>query len=146
LVLLEDEPITDAEPGEITGVPASVTTVGNTEASSASAQQRVPPGQVDGEETEGDDGQPGEEDTDAADLLVIYELADEVLVVDEQPRYHLARCRWPDHERAEPLPVCEARQLGFTPCDRCRPDTILARKYRAGRATTTAAAEPGSSQ
>jgi hypothetical protein len=143
LILSEDEPITDAE----TRAPASVTAVGNTEAGSASAQQRVAPGQVEDEETEGDDGQPGEEDTDAADLLVIYELADEVLVVDEQPRYHLARCRWPDHERAERLPVREARQLGFTPCDRCRPDTILARKYRAGRATTTtAAAEPGKSQ
>jgi hypothetical protein len=146
LVLLEDEPITDAETGEVTRAPASVTAVGNTEAGSASAQQRVPPGQVEGEETDGDDSEPGEEDTDAADLLVIYELADEVVVVDEQPRYHLARCRWPDHERAERLPVREARQLGFTPCDRCRPDTILARKYRAGRATTTAAAEPGKSQ
>lgn len=146
LVLLEQEPITDAETGEVTRAPASVTAVGNTEAGSASAQQRVAPGQVEGEETEGDDGEPGEEDTDAADLLVIYELADEVLVVDEQPRYHLARCRWPDQERAERLPVREARQLGFTPCDRCRPDTILARKFRAGRATTTAAAEPGKSQ
>ena len=145
LVLL-DEPITDAETGEVTRAPASVTAVGNTEAGSASAQQRVAPGPVEGEETEGDDGEPGEEDTDAADLLVIYELADEVLVVDEQPRYHLARCRWPDHERAERLPVREARQLGFTPCERCRPDTILARKFRAGRATTTAAAEPGKSQ
>jgi hypothetical protein len=145
LGLLEDEP-TDAETGQVTRAPASVTAVGNTEAGSASAQQRVPLGQLEGEETEGDDGQPGEEDTDAADLLVIYELTDEVLVIDEQPRYHLARCRWPDHERAERLPVREARQLGFTPCDRCRPDTILARKYRAGRATTTAAAEPGKSQ
>ncbi|MGH3718944.1 MAG: hypothetical protein ACRDRI_08920 [Pseudonocardiaceae bacterium] len=78
---------------------------------------------------------PSEEDTDAADLLVVYELTDEVLVVDEQPRYHLARCRWPDHARAERLPVREARELGFTPCDRCRPDTTLARKHRAARAT-----------
>jgi hypothetical protein len=146
LVLLEDEPIRDTETGKVTGAPASVTAAGNTEAGSASAQQHVPTGQMEGEETEGDDDQPGEEDTDAADLLVIYELADEVLVVDEQPRYHLARCRWPDQERAERLPVREARQLGFTPCDRCRPDTILARKFRAGRATTTAAAEPGKSQ
>jgi hypothetical protein len=146
LVLLEDESITDAETGKVTGAPASVTAVGNTEAGSASAQQHVPLGQMEDEETGGDDNQPGEEDTDAADLLVIYELADEVLVVDEQPRYHLARCRWPDQKRAERLPVREARQLGFTPCDRCRPDTILARKYRAGRTTTTASAEPGKSQ
>ncbi|HXT42688.1 MAG TPA: hypothetical protein VN748_01050 [Pseudonocardiaceae bacterium] len=146
LVLLEDEPATDAETGDFARAPASVTAVGETEAGSASAQQRDLPGQIESDEAERDDGQPGEEDTDAADLLVIYELADEVLVIDEQPRYHLARCRWPDHERAERLPVREARQLGFTPCDRCRPDTILARKYRAGRATTTAAAEPGQMQ
>ena len=79
----------------------------------------------------------GEEDTDAADLLVVYELTDEVLVVDEHPRYHLARCRWPDRERAERLPVREARQLGFTPCERCRPDKALARKHRASRTTAT---------
>ena len=78
----------------------------------------------------------GEEDTDAADLLVVYELNDQVLVVDEHPRYHLTRCPWPDQARAERLPVREARELGFTPCDRCRPDTALARRHRATSATT----------
>jgi hypothetical protein len=78
---------------------------------------------------------PGEEDTDAADLLVVYELIDEVLVVDEQPRYHLPRCPLPDQEHAEQLPVREARELGFTPCDQCRPDKALARKHRAAGAT-----------
>ena len=146
LALLADDSITDFETGEITRAPASVTAVGYTEAGSASPQQHVPHDQIEGDEVEESDGEPGEEDTDAADLLVIYELADEVLVVDEYPRYHLVRCRWARHERAERLPVREARQLGFTPCDRCRPDTILARKYRAGRATTTAAAEPGQMQ
>ena len=79
----------------------------------------------------------GEEDTDAADVLVVYDLTDEVLVVDEHPRYHLARCRLPEHERAERLPVREARELGFTPCERCRPDKALARKHRAARTTAT---------
>jgi hypothetical protein len=83
------------------------------------------------------DAQPGEEDTDATDLLVVYELIDEVLVVDEHPRYHLAGCRWPDQARSERLPVREARELGFTPCARCRPDTTLARKHRAARAATS---------
>jgi len=82
------------------------------------------------------DAAPGEEETDAADLLVVYELTDEVLVVDEHPRYHLTRCRWPDQEHAERLPVREARELGFTPCDRCRPDTTLARKHRGARAAS----------
>lgn len=82
-------------------------------------------------------GEPGEEDTDAADLLVIYELTDQVLVLDEHPRYHLTRCPWPDQQRAERLPVREARELGFTPCDRCRPDTALARRHRAASTATS---------
>jgi hypothetical protein len=118
----EDELITGAEAGDGQLMPASV-----------SAVQK--PGEI---ESDGvlDGSPPGEEDTDAADLLLVYELTDEVVVVDEQPRYHLLRCRWLDRERAERLPVREARQLGFTPCDRCRPDKALARKHRAAGATT----------
>ncbi|MFN2479613.1 MAG: hypothetical protein ABR615_10655 [Pseudonocardiaceae bacterium] len=86
---------------------------------------------------ESGDAAPGEEETDAADLLVVYELTDDVLVVDEHPRYHLTRCRWTDQAHAERLPVREARELGFTPCDRCRPDTTLARKHRGARAAST---------
>ncbi|HEY6425287.1 MAG TPA: hypothetical protein VIY28_19015 [Pseudonocardiaceae bacterium] len=82
------------------------------------------------------DAEPGEEDTDAADLLLVYEMADEVVVVDEHPRYHLTRCRWPEHGHTERLPVKEARELGFTPCERCRPDAALARRHRAANATT----------
>jgi hypothetical protein len=134
IVLLEDESTTDAEAGEAQLAPASVTSapeqspaeVGGVGSSAAQVAEGQP-----------DEGQPDEEDTDAADLLVVYELTDQVLVVDENPRYHLARCRLPDHERAERLPVREARELGFTPCGRCRPDTALARKHRASRATTT---------
>ena len=84
-----------------------------------------------------DDADPGEEDTDAADLLVVYELAQDVLVIDEHPRYHLANCLCCDQLSAERVPVREARELGFTPCGRCRPDTTLARNYRAARATIT---------
>ncbi len=105
------------------------------EISAAGNQQQVNETQED--ETQENETEPGEEDTDAADLLVVYELTDEVLVVDEHPRYHLARCRWPDAARAERLPVREARELGFTPCARCRPDKALARKHRSVRATTT---------
>lgn len=101
------------------------------------AAQQVKPDSASAEDTQRGDTEPGEEDTDAADLLVVYELVDEVLVVDEHPRYHLARCQWPDHARAERLPVREARELGFTPCDRCRPDTTLARRHRATRTATT---------
>ena len=132
IVLLEDEPITDAEAGEAQLAPASVTAVHEADRDAGSAERNGHPG-----ETQTGDDQLPEEDTDAADLLVVYELTDEVLVVDEQPRYHLARCRLPDHELAERLPVREARELGFTPCGRCRPDTTLSRKHRASRATAT---------
>jgi hypothetical protein len=131
LVLLEDESV-DAEPGEQRLHPMSVTASQASEPRSASAEEDAPSGDTHPGGTE-----PGEEDTDAADLLVVYELTAEVLVVDEHPRYHLARCRWPDHARTERLPVREARELGFTPCGRCRPDTTLARKHRAASATTT---------
>jgi hypothetical protein len=133
IVLSEDEPITDAEADEAQLASASV---------NSAPESSVQAGGVGGSPTEvaedqSDGSQPAEEDTDAADLLVVYELTDEVLVVDENPRYHLARCRLPAHERAERLPVREARELGFTPCGRCRPDSALARKHRASRVTAT---------
>jgi hypothetical protein len=130
LVLLLEDKSVDAEPGEQPLQPLSVTAAQEVEQGSASAEKDAQPG-----DTAHGGIEPGEEDTDAADLLVVYELTDEVLVVDEHPRYHLARCQCPDHARAERLPVREARELGFTPCDRCRPDTTLARKHRAARAT-----------
>ncbi len=131
-VLLEDEPITDSEAGDVQRAPASVSP-----AQEAAQAGGVVSSEVQVGEGQPDESRPAEEDTDAADLLVVYELTDEVLVVDENPRYHLARCRLPDHAQAERLPVREARELGFTPCGRCRPDTALARKHRASRATTT---------
>ena len=150
-VLLLDEPV-DVTPVEQPGQPSPVTAAQTIDPVTASAGQddradeahrgETPTGvagldETQADETQADETEPGEEDTDAADLLVVYELTDEVLVVDEHPRYHLARCRWPDHVHAERLPVREARELGFTPCERCRPDTTLARKYRSLRATTT---------
>jgi hypothetical protein len=125
-VLLEDEP---DEP---------VTAAQEVDSGSVVPERSLQSGgdsQVD--DAEAADAAPGEEDTDAADLLVVYELTDEVLVVDGHPRYHLTRCRWPDQAGAERLPVREARELGFTPCARCRPDTALARKHRGARATST---------
>jgi hypothetical protein len=77
-----------------------------------------------------DDEEPAEEATDAADLLVVSELNVEVVVVDEHPRYHLNSCGWLAKKKAIPLPVSEARELGFTPCARCGPDAILAARHR----------------
>ncbi len=80
-----------------------------------------------------DAGEPGEEQTDAADLFVVSDLRVEVRVVDEHPRYHLASCTYLLDKPTLPLPVVEARQLGFTPCVRCGPDATLAARHRAAR-------------
>lgn len=80
-----------------------------------------------------DTGEPDEEPTDASDLLVVAGLSAEVRVVDEHPRYHLATCTWLGPRPTIPIPVSEARQLGFTPCARCGPDAILAARHRAAR-------------
>jgi hypothetical protein len=76
-------------------------------------------------------GEPGEEPTDATDLLVVSDLRFEVRVVDEHPRYHLSQCSYLLDKPTLPLPVAEARQLGFTPCARCGPDATLAARHRA---------------
>lgn len=77
------------------------------------------------------DAEPAEEPTDASDLLVVSGLSVEVWVLDERPRYHLSTCAWLANRASIPLPVGEARQLGFTPCGRCNPDATLAAKHRA---------------
>ncbi|GAB2986148.1 hypothetical protein [Saccharothrix stipae] len=77
------------------------------------------------------DVEPGEEDTDAADALIVSELTDEVRVLDERPRYHLTDCSVLTARTSLGLPVDEARQLGFTPCAVCRPDAGLAARKRA---------------
>lgn len=105
-------------------------------ASAAGAtDEQAPNGSVTGSGHD-EDAEPDEEDTDAADHLLVWEMKDEVLVVDEHPRYHVSGCEWPDSARTEGLPVREARELGFTPCALCRPDRTLARRHRAGRVTT----------
>ncbi|HEX3592873.1 MAG TPA: hypothetical protein VHV74_24875 [Pseudonocardiaceae bacterium] len=80
--------------------------------------------------TAASDAEPAEEDTDAADLLVVTDLDTEVRVLDERPRYHLADCSWLAGRGTLPLPVREARELGFTPCAVCSPDRILAAAAR----------------
>jgi hypothetical protein len=77
---------------------------------------------------------PGEEDVEVTDLLLVVDLRDQVLVVDEHPRYHLADCRWLRGRATIPLPVAEARSDGFTPCGVCSPDRHLADLARARKA------------
>ncbi|MEV5713936.1 hypothetical protein AB0L41_08565 [Amycolatopsis mediterranei] len=76
------------------------------------------------------DSDPGVEETADADVAVLADIEDEVVVVDEHPRYHLRTCPWLGTRDTIPIGVGEARQLGFTPCDRCRPDATLVAAHR----------------
>jgi membrane protein implicated in regulation of membrane protease activity len=121
-------------PGDVGGAPWAVESP-ETTATMAAVQAGSTPAEplaaVDEDRQE--DSEPGEEATDATDLLVISELAAEVQVVDEHPRYHLARCGWLTGRSTISLAVSEARQLGFTPCARCGPDAVLAARHRNSR-------------
>jgi len=81
-----------------------------------------------------DGGEPPVEEVEVTDLLLVVDLRDEVLVVDEHPRYHVAGCPWLTGRSTIPLPLDEARTDGFTPCGRCAPDRHLAQVERARRA------------
>jgi len=75
--------------------------------------------------------EPGVEEVEVTDLLLVVDLTDEVLVVDEHPRYHLEGCRFLAGRDTFPLPLDEARTDGFTPCALCAPDRHLADRERA---------------
>jgi hypothetical protein len=75
--------------------------------------------------------EPGEERPDAAAAAIVAKLDDEVVVVDEQPRYHLAGCRSIRGREAIPLPVKEAVEYEFTPCEVCTPVRVLSARNRA---------------
>jgi hypothetical protein len=79
-------------------------------------------------------GEPGIEEVEVTDLLLVVDLTDEVLVVDEHPRYHLEGCRHLAGRETIPLPLDEARTDGFTPCALCAPDRHLADRERARKA------------
>jgi hypothetical protein len=78
--------------------------------------------------------EPGVEEVEVTDLLLVVDLTDEVLVVDEHPRYHLEGCRYLTGRETIPLPLDEARTDGFTPCALCAPDRHLADRERARKA------------
>ena len=79
---------------------------------------------------------PPVEEVEVTDLLLLVDLTDEVLVVDERPRYHVADCTWLHGGGTMPLPLDEARAEGFTPCGICRPDRTLARRARVRRSAS----------
>ena len=75
--------------------------------------------------------EPDIEEVEVTDLLLVVDLKDEVLVIDEHPRYHLPGCRHLSGRTPIPLPLDEARSDGFTPCALCAPDRHLADRERA---------------
>lgn len=64
------------------------------------------------------------------DLLTVIDLDDEVLVIDGRAHYHLAICLYIRDSATVGLPINQAREVGFTPCGQCRPDSTLAAQAR----------------
>ena len=117
----ETEKPPSEEPGTAAPAEAAVAPAEQTPSSPAEA---APPGEA---------PDPEVEEVEVTDLLVVVDLKDEVLVVDEHPRYHVAECTWLAGRATIPLPLDEARTDGFTPCAVCSPDRTLAARARARR-------------
>jgi len=79
----------------------------------------------------GPDGAPPEEPHDGDAAALVAGVDDEVLVVDELPRYHVNGCPSLGNSPVIPLPAREAVELGFTPCAWCAPDRTIAGRHRA---------------
>jgi len=87
-----------------------------------------------GSGTAGETGtESAQEDVPIRDALRVAQLADEVVVVDGHPRYHLGECPTLTGAELVPLPVSAARRAGFTPCSTCTPDRTLLARARARR-------------
>jgi hypothetical protein len=112
--------------------PASGTADDRPEPSEAgSADAATAPGVPEGTPAQLPD--PPVEEVEVTDLLLVVDLKDEVLVIDEHPRYHLAGCVHVAGRTTIPLPLDEARTDGFTPCAVCAPDRNLADRARERR-------------
>jgi hypothetical protein len=79
----------------------------------------------------GPDGEPPEERSDPVAAALVAQLEDQVVVVDEHPRYHVPGCPSLVGRQLIPLPAAEAVELGFTPCGWCTPDQVLSTRHRA---------------
>ncbi|HEY0402408.1 MAG TPA: hypothetical protein VGD09_10350 [Blastococcus sp.] len=122
-------PETAATTPEKAATPTGTLPVGATVVDSEPAHGATPQEPPAG--TAGDLPDPAVEEVEVTDLLLVVDLKDEVLVVDEHPRYHLAGCVHVAGRTTIPLPLDEARTDGFTPCAVCAPDRNLADRARA---------------
>ena len=73
-------------------------------------------------------GEAPEEPRDQAHASLVARLPDEVIVIDEHPRYHVQGCPSLPGQPLIPLPVSEAVELGFTPCGWCTPNRVLSER------------------
>lgn len=94
------------------------------------AQDAAPPFADGAAAAAGGDGEPGIERVTVRDALRVAQLADEVVVVDGHPRYHLAGCPTLTGAGTTPLAISVARRAGFTPCAVCGPDTTFLTRLR----------------
>ncbi|MEU3457057.1 hypothetical protein ABZ671_26150 [Micromonospora sp. NPDC006766] len=78
------------------------------------------------------DGEPPAQALSPADVALLARLDDAVRVVDGHPRFHLPGCSHLAGRDDEELPVAEAVELGFTPCARCAPATVLLADAQSG--------------
>ncbi|WP_224386458.1 ABC transporter permease [Pseudonocardia sp. ICBG1293] len=114
-----------ATDGAAGGVRADGATVAGAAAEAPAGQ--APTGQAPAEQPP-TDGDTPEAPRDAA---LVTRLSDEVLVIDEHPRYHMQTCRALAGRSVIPLPVSEAVELGFTPCAWCSPNHVLGERHPA---------------
>ena len=147
LVLVRRRPATKtaetSKPTEPTGTAEAAATRESAPAEPAAAADPEPTGTTETTEApEAPEPAPAEElpdpeveEVEVTDLLIVVDLTDEVLVVDEHPRYHLAGCAWLAGRGTIPLPLDEARTDGFTPCAVCSPDRTLAERARARKSS-----------
>ncbi len=77
--------------------------------------------------------EPEDENPDAASLEIVAIRVDEVLVIDEEPHFHLGRCGYLFGREVIPLPVSEALELGFGGCSWCAPVRTLAEQHADSR-------------
>ncbi len=153
LLLLARRQLRATSPADVASSPAPTDPLAAAtpvEAGAAPAQQAAgparPPSEPAGSKPAADSARnvrrrpadPPVEEVEVTDLLLVVDLKDEVLVVDEHPRYHLAGCAHLTGRPTIPLPLDEARTDGFTPCAVCEPDRNLAQRARARKAAGNA--------
>ncbi len=126
-----DRPRADAETVE-PAQPEQLSTTGSTVGEEPPGVPAGPAGQPPDVRPSGPSGHPPEEAREAAAAALVADLDDEVVVIDEQPRYHVDGCRSLAGKPVIPLPVKEAVELGFTPCGWCAPDRTLSSRHPAG--------------